>query len=239
MSKALIITGGSGAIGSMTAYWAVRQGWQVVLAYHKNEAAAKNLLEDLTALGGKVHLFQGDLCKEQARQELINFALEQCGSIDLLVNNFGAAHYKEFSEETAASIDAVLQTNLLSHMALTRLLLPHLLSKKSGAIINISSVWGQAGGACEVSYSAAKAGLIGFTKALAKELAPSGITVNCVAPGIVESKMLQDLDREELKKSVPTGALCSGLDVAKAILFLAEQEQITGQVLAPNGGMYM
>ena len=237
--KSVIITGGSGAIGSMTAYWAVRQGWQVVLAYHKNETAAKNLQQDLSALGGKVHLFQGDLCQEQTRQALIAFALEQCGSIDLLVNNFGAAHYKEFNLETADSISEVLQTNLLSHMALTRLLLPHLLSRKSGAIINISSVWGQAGGACEVSYSAAKAGLIGFTKALAKELAPSGITVNCVAPGIVESKMLQDLDREELKKMVPTGELCSGLDIAKSILFLAEQPQITGQVLSPNGGLYI
>lgn len=235
----MIVTGGSGAIGSMTAYWAVRQGWQVVLCYHKNETAAKNLQEDLMAMGGKVHLFQGDLCIEQARQGLIDFALKECGSIDLLVNNFGAAHYKEFQEESAESIEQVLQTNLLSHMALTRLLLPHLLRKKSGAIINISSVWGQTGGACEVSYSAAKAGLIGFTKALAKELAPSGITVNCISPGIVESKMLKDLDREELKKMVPTGSLCSGLDIAKAILFLAEQEQITGQVLSPNGGLYI
>ncbi|MBR2013132.1 MAG: SDR family NAD(P)-dependent oxidoreductase [Clostridia bacterium] len=237
--KTMIVTGGSGAIGSMTAYWAVRQGWQVVLAYHTNETAAKNLQEDLAAMGGKVHLFQGDLCIEQTRQALIDFALKECGSIDLLVNNFGAAHYQEFQEESADSIEQVLQVNLLSHMALTRLLLPHLLQKKSGAIINISSVWGQTGGACEVSYSAAKAGLIGFTKALAKELAPSGITVNCVAPGIVESKMLKDLDREELKRSIPTGSLCSGLDIAKAILFLAEQEQITGQVLAPNGGLYI
>ena len=237
--KTMIITGGSGAIGSMTGYWAVRLGWQVVLAYHKNETAAKNLKEDLTTLGGKVHLFQGDLCTEQDRQGLIDFALEKCGSIDLLVNNFGAAHYQEFIQETAESIEQVLQTNLLSHMALTRLLLPHMLQRKCGAIVNISSVWGQTGGACEVSYSAAKAGLIGFTKALAKELAPSGITVNCVSPGIVESQMLQDLDRDELKKLIPTGKLCSGLDIAKAILFLAEQEQITGQVLAPNGGMYI
>ena len=239
MTKSMIITGGTGAIGSMTAYWAVRQGWQVVLAYHQNKEAAQNLLEDLAALGGKVHLFQGDLCQEQDRCALIAFALEQCGSIDLLVNNFGAAHYREFLAEDTASIQEVLHKNLLSHMALTQALLPHLLSKKSGAIINISSVWGQTGGACEVSYSAAKAGLIGFTKALAKELAPSGITVNCVAPGVVESKMLQDLNREELKKMIPTGELCSGLDIAKCILFLAEQEQITGQVLAPNGGMYM
>ncbi len=237
--KTMLVTGGTGAIGSMTAYWGVQCGWQVVLAYHKNEEAAQNLKEDLEKLGGKIHLFQGDLCKEEARKALIAFALEKCGSIDLLVNNFGTAHYKEFIDETPETINEVLQTNLLSHMALTKRALASMLGKKSGAIVNISSVWGQTGGACEVSYSAAKAGLIGFTKALAKELAPSGITVNCVAPGVVESKMLRDLDREELKKMIPTGALCSGLDVAKCILFLAEQEQVTGQVLSPNGGMYM
>ena len=237
--KSMIITGGSGAIGSMTAYWAVKNGWQVVLAYHQNETAARNLQEDLQKLGGKLYLYQGDLCQEADRQGLIDFALEVCGTIDLLVNNFGAAHYMEFSKETSDSIAQVLMTNLHAHMALTNLLLPALLKQKSGAIINVSSVWGQAGGSCEVSYSAAKAGLIGFTKALAKELAPSGITVNCVAPGCVESKMLQDLDRDVLKEMIPTGRLCSGLDVAKAILFLAEQEQITGQTLATNGGMYM
>ncbi len=237
--KSMIITGGSGAIGSMTAYWAVKNGWQVVLAYHKNETAARNLQEDLQKLGGKLYLFQGDLCQVSDRQGLIDFAMETCGTIDLLVNNFGAAHYMEFSKETSDSIAEVLMTNLHAHMALTNLLLPAMLKQKSGAIVNVSSVWGQAGGACEVSYSAAKAGLIGFTKALAKELAPSGITVNCVAPGCVESKMLRDLDRDALKEMIPTGQLCSGLDVAKAILFLAEQEQITGQTLAPNGGMYM
>ena len=237
--KSMIVTGGSGAIGSMTAYWAVKNGWQVVLAYHQNETAARNLQEDLQKLGGKLYLYQGDLCQASDRQGLIDFAMETCGTIDLLVNNFGAAHYMEFSKETSDSIAEVLMTNLHAHMALTNLLLPAMLKQKSGAIVNISSVWGQTGGACEVSYSAAKAGLIGFTKALAKELAPSGITVNCVAPGCVESKMLRDLDRDALKEMIPTGQLCSGLDVAKAILFLAEQEQITGQTLAPNGGMYM
>lgn len=237
--KSMIVTGGSGAIGSMTAYWAVKNGWQVVLAFHKNETAARNLQEDLQKLGGKLYLYQGDLCQEADRQRLIDFALETCGMVDLLVNNFGAAHYMEFSKETSDSIAQVLMTNLHAHMALTNLLLPAMLKQKSGAIVNVSSVWGQAGGACEVSYSAAKAGLIGFTKALAKELAPSGITVNCVAPGCVESQMLGDLDRDALKEMIPTGQLCSGLDVAKAILFLAEQEQITGQTLAPNGGMYM
>lgn len=237
--KTMLVTGGSGAIGSMTAYLGAKQGWRVLLAYHKNETAAQNLQEDLAKLGGEVLLFQGDLCREQDRRALAEFAAANSQTLDLLVNNFGVAHYKSFLEETTETIAETLHANLLSHMALTQLLLPRFAKQKSGAIVNISSVWGQTGASCEVAYSAAKAGLIGFTKALAKEVAPWGVTVNCVAPGIVESKMLGDLDREELKKMVPNGTLCSGLDIAKAILFLAEQEQITGQVLAPNGGLYL
>ena len=233
--KKMLITGGTGAIGSMTAYLGVRQGWQVVLAYHSNHEAAANLKEDLEKIGGTVTLFCGDLTQKEDRKKLAAV----CGRVDLLVNNFGTAHYAAFTEETDETLNEVLQTNLLSHMALTRLLLPEMLSVKCGSIVNISSVWGQTGGSCEVAYSAAKAGLIGFTKALAKELAPSGITVNCVAPGCVESRMLADLDRDALKEMIPIGKLCSGLDVAKCVLFLAEQEQITGQVLAPNGGMYI
>lgn len=233
--KTILITGGSGAIGSMTAYLAVRKGYRVVFGYHKNRQAAENLIEDLQALGGDVVAIQGDLTKEADRAALI----EAAGEIDLLVNNFGAAHYQEFTQETAESMEEVLQKNLLSHMAITRLALPKMIAKKSGAIINISSIWGQTGGSCEVSYSAAKAGLIGFTKALAKELAPAGIRVNCVAPGCVESKMLDGLDKKALLEMIPSGSLCSGLDVAHCILFMAEQEQITGQVLSPNGGMYI
>ncbi len=233
--KKMLITGGTGAIGSMTAYLGVRQGWEVLLAYRSNHQAAANLKEDLEALGGKVTLFCGDLTQKEDRARLA----EECDAPDLLVNNFGVAHYAAFTEETEESLAEVLETNLLSHMALTRLLLPGMIRKKSGSIINISSIWGQTGGSCEVAYSAAKAGLIGFTKALAKELAPSGITVNCVAPGCVESNMLKGLDLDALREQIPTGQLCSGLDVAKCILFLAEQEQITGQTLSPNGGMYI
>jgi 3-oxoacyl-[acyl-carrier protein] reductase len=236
--KTMLITGGTGAIGSMTAYWGAKNGWRILLAYHKNHEAAKNLQEDLQKLGAEMEIFSCDLCQEEGRRALADFAAKE-KSIDLLVNNFGVAHYREFSQETEETIRQTLDTNLFSHLALTHLILPMMLRQKSGAIINISSVWGQTGGSCEVAYSAAKAGLIGFTKALAKELAPSGITVNCVAPGVVESKMLGDLDRDALREMIPTGQLCSGLDIAKSILFLAEQPQITGQVLAPNGGLYI
>ncbi len=237
--KTALITGGSGAIGSMTAYWAVKNGWQVMLAYHRNTEAAHNLKEDLEKLGGKIALFQGDLTDPQQQQALLDATLAAFGAPDLLLNNFGVAQYTPFNEESDATIEQAIHTNLIAHMALTRRVLPHLIQRKSGAIVNVSSVWGQTGGACEVAYSAAKAGLIGFTKALAKELAPSGITVNCVAPGCVESRMLGDLDRDALCAAIPSGKLCSGLDIAKSILFLAEQEQITGQVLAVNGGMYI
>ena len=233
--KKILITGGSGAIGSMTAYLAVRKGYEVIFTYYKNKEAAESLSDDLTKMGGTVRILQGDLTKAEDRARL----MEEAGAVDVLVNNFGTARYRPFFEETDEGMAQCLQANLLSHMALTRLALPAMLSKKRGAIINISSIWGQTGGSCEAAYSAAKAGLIGFTKALAKELAPSGITVNCVAPGCVESKMLEDLDRDALKEMIPTGKLTDGLEVANAILFLAEQEQITGQVLAVNGGMYI
>ncbi len=239
MKKTILITGGSGAIGSMTAYWAVRQGYQVAFGYFKNQKAAENLAEDLTKLGGTVLPIQGDLTQMDDRQKLIRETLAAFGRIDVLVNNFGVAHYREFALETEESLAEILNQNLLAHMSLTRLCLEQMLPQKSGSIINVSSVWGQTGGACEVAYSTAKAGLIGFTKALAKELAPAGITVNCVAPGCVAGNMLKGLDLEALKEKIPTGKLCNGLDVAKGILFMAEQEQITGQVLPINGGMYI
>ncbi len=237
--KNLLITGGTGAIGSMTAYTAVRSGYQVALAYHQNHRAAQRLLEDLTALGGRAKAFSGDLTLEEDRRRLVEEAHAFFGPVHFLVNNFGVAHYQSFPEETLQGMEQTLQQNLLAHMALTRLILPEMLRDHRGAIVNISSVWGQTGGSCEVSYSAAKAGLIGFTKALAKEVAPSGVTVNCVAPGCVESAMLEQLDRDRLREMIPTGRLCSGLDIARCILFMGEQEQVTGQVLAPNGGMYL
>lgn len=239
MKKTILITGGSGAIGSMTAYWAVRRGYQVAFGYCKNETAAQNLVEDLTKLGGEVLAIQGDLTRQADRERLVAETLAAFGSIDVLVNNFGVARYREFTGETLEEMTEGLNQNLLSHMALTHLCLPHMLKQKSGSIVNISSVWGQTGGSCEVVYSTAKAGLIGFTKALAKELAPAGITVNCVSPGCVAGNMLKGLDLEALKEQIPTGKLCNGLDVAKAILFIAEQEQITGQILPINGGMYI
>ena len=235
--KTMIITGGSGTIGSMTAYLAVKEGWRVLLAYHKNEQGARHLQEDLAPFEGELLLFQGDLTKKEDRERLFL----ECEPLepDVLVNNFGVARYCPFTEETEEGIAQALHTNLFSHMALTRRILPLMLAKGRGSIINISSVWGQTGGSCEVAYSAAKAGLLGFTKALAKEVAPAGIYVNCVAPGIVESKMLLDLDRDALKEQLPKGALANGLDIAKTILFLAGQEHYIGQVLSPNGGMYI
>ena len=117
------------------------------------------------------------------------------------------------------------------------MILPQMIKKQSGSIVNVSSVWGVVGASCEVLYSAAKAGVIGFTKALAKELAPSGITVNCVAPGCVESKMLDGLDKDELCSMIPLGKIANGLDVATAVMFLATHGYITGQTLSVDGGM--
>ena len=235
--KKMLITGGTGAIGSMTAYLGVRQGWQVVLAYHSSHEAAANLKEDLEKIGGTVTLFCGDLTQKEDREKLAAV----CGRVDLLVNNFGTAHYAAFTEETDETLNEVLQTNLLSHMALTRLLLPEMLSVKCGSIVNISSVWGQTGGSCEVAYSAAKAGLIGFTKAMAQETGPSHVRVNCIAPGVIETDMLKCYSQEDLQAladETPLQRLGSPVDVAQAAVFLSGQNAsfITGQVLGVNGG---
>ena len=180
--------------------------------------------------------FVGDLADKATLEEFAKKVISDYGHVDYLINN-AAPKFCGITNGSYEDFEYALKVGVTAPFYLSKLFAPHF--AKGASIVNISSVWGQTGGSCEVAYSAAKAGLIGFTKALAKELAPSGITVNCVAPGCVESRMLADLDRDALKEMIPTGKLCSGLDVAKCVLFLAEQEQITGQVLAPNGGMYI
>ena len=158
-------------------------------------------------------------------------------NVDILINNAGCADITPFLDTTDSDSASMLDINLKAHIDLTRMILPQMIKKQSGSIVNVSSVWGVVGASCEVLYSAAKAGVIGFTKALAKELAPSGITVNCVAPGCVESKMLDGLDKDELCSMIPLGKIANGLDVATAVMFLATHGYITGQTLSVDGGM--
>ena len=231
-----VITGGSGAIGSMCAYEGARLGYDIVLGFNSNEKAAADVADMLEGFDVKIVPVKADITTESGKAALCE-AANSLGGADVLVNNAGFADIRAFADTDGALTAKMLDTNLKAHIDLTRLILPQMLKKHSGGIVNVSSVWGIAGASCEVLYSAAKAGLIGFTKALAKELAPSGITVNAVAPGCINSKMLDGLSKDELCKMIPMGRLGDGLEVARAVFFLARHGYITGQTLAVDGGM--
>lgn len=233
MAKTVLITGGSGGIGGMCAYEAAQHGYNIALCCNRHPERAMELARQLNG----VTVFKADLTQSRQRRQLVDEVAEAFGSIDVLINNFGTSYITAFLDQDESEIERVIDTNLTSHILLTRRVLEQMIKRHTGAVINISSVWGVAGASCEVAYSAAKAGLIGFTKALAKEFGPSGITVNCIAPGCVDTKMLDGLNKAELTSMIPLGRLANGLEVAKAAFFLAEHGYITGQVLGVDGGM--
>lgn len=232
----VIITGGSGAIGSMCAYQAAKEGYDIVLCYNNDEKSALNTKKMLEGFNVKIELVKADITKSE-QLDLIEQTAKKLGYADILINNAGYADIKAFLDTDENETAKMMAVNLESHINLTRKIIPHMLKKGKGSIVNISSVWGIRGASCEVLYSAAKAGIIGFTKALAKELAPSKVTVNCVAPGCIESKMLEGLDKQDLCDIIPLGRIGDGLEVAKAVFFLAKNDYITGQTLSVDGGM--
>lgn len=231
-----VITGASGAIGSMCAYEAAKKKYDILLCCNKNTDGAKNVKDMLLGFDIKLEIISADITTFSGRQAIAAKA-QAMGGVDLLINNAGVADIRPFCDTDEGDSEKMLDINLKAHIDLTRELLGQMIKKHSGSIVNVSSVWGLTGASCEVLYSAAKAGLIGFTKALAKELAPSGITVNAVAPGCIESAMLGTLDRDALCEMIPLGRVGDGLEVARAVMFLAEHGYITGQTLSVDGGM--
>lgn len=233
-----VITGGSGAIGSMCAYEAARLKYDILLCGNSNAKALADTKNMLSDFGVKITTLQADITTDSGRRAIAAVA-KSLGGCDVLVNNAGIADITPFLDTNESDTQKMLSLNLSSLIDLTRLIIPDMINKKSGSVINISSVWGLTGASCEVLYSSAKAGVIGFTKALAKELAPSGITVNAVAPGCIRSKMLDGLDEKELCEMIPLSRLGDGLEVAKAVFFLARHGYITGQTLSVDGGMHI
>lgn len=227
-----VITGASGAIGAMCAYEAARLKYDVLMCCNTRPADT-DMLKDF---GVKINSVRADITTDEGRRALADAALSM-GGADILVNNAGIADIKPFLDTDESETLKMINTDLTALIDLTRLILPQMIRKQSGAVVNVSSVWGVTGASCEVLYSAAKAGVIGFTKALAKELAPSGITVNSVAPGCVYSQMLDGLDEKDLCEMIPLGRIGNGLDIAKAVMFLATHGYITGQNLVVDGGM--
>ena len=231
-----VITGGSGSIGAMCAYEAARLGYDMVLCYNKNKKGADDVVSMLSGFKVKIVPVCADITTNEGRLQIEKEA-KALGGCDILINNAGYADIKAFADTSESETAKMLSVNLASHIDLTRLLLPSMLKAGRGSIVNISSVWGIRGGSCEVLDSSAKAGIIGFTKALAKELAMSDITVNCVAPGCIFSKMIEDLDDKMLCDLIPMGRIGNALEVAKAVFFLANHGYITGQTLSVDGGM--
>ncbi|MBQ3137379.1 MAG: 3-oxoacyl-ACP reductase FabG [Clostridia bacterium] len=242
MKKIALITGASGGIGQAICEALAKDGCNLALHYSSSGKIAEELCERLSReYNIEAISFKADFSDENAVKALAEKVLSRFGRADILVNNAGIAYQTLFQLADERKIKEVLDINLLSALSLTKEILPSMINSKWGRIINISSMWGISGASCEVHYSAAKSGLIGFTKALAKEVGPSGITVNCVAPGFIDTKMNGNLDGEAVQEIIdctPVGRAGTGEDVAELVRFLAGEkaEFITGQVISVDGG---
>ena len=241
MSKTVLITGASRGIGAETARRFAKEGYAVGVNYCKSQAQAEHLVRELEAMGVSAKAYRADVSDRAQVDRMVVDFLKDFGSMDVLVCNAGIAHQELFTDVTLDQWRQMLGINLDGVFHCCQAALPDMIRRKAGRIITLSSMWGQVGASCEVAYSAAKAGVIGLTRALAKEVGPSGITVNCVAPGVIETEMNGLLDQETkdaLAEETPLERMGTPADVAEAIWFLASQggSFFTGQVLAPNGG---
>ncbi len=244
MRKTVLITGGSRGIGRATAELFAVQGYNVIINYLRSEAGATAIAAKLAAAGHNAMTYKADVSDREQVNSMVAAALDTFGTIDILINNAGIAQQKLFTDITAEDWNTMLDVNVRGIFNCCQAVVPSMIKRHQGKIINVASIWGITGASCEVHYSTAKAAVIGFTKALARELGPCNIQVNCVAPGIIETDMNADLDEEvkvSLKEATPLMRFGTPLEVAYALLYLASEQAdfLTGQVLSPNGGFVM
>lgn len=243
MKQVVLITGASRGIGASTARLFAQHGWAVGINYCASAQAAQTLVEEIRAEGGTAVVIQGDVSDSVQAARVVADAERELGPVDALVCNAGVALPQQLlTDTTDEQWRRVMGVDLDGVFYTIRAAVPGMVRRQQGSIVTVSSMWGVTGGSCEVAYSAAKAGVIGLTKALAKELGPSHIRVNCVAPGVIDTEMNGALDQESLDllaEETPLGRIGRGEDVARSILFLAGEESsfVTGQVLQTNGGI--
>lgn len=243
MNKTVLITGASSGIGAATAILFAEKGYNVAMNYNSSAAAANMLCSTLSE-NGNVMTVRADISKINEVEAMVSSVRSKFGKIDILINNAGIAQQKLFNDISQEEWNRMLSVNLTGAYNCTRAVVNGMINRKYGAVVNVSSIWGETGGSCEVHYSAAKAGLIGLTKSLAKEVGPSGIRVNCVTPGVIATNMNSHLSVEDLNSLADETPLCrlgTAEEVAKAIYFLASDDAsfITGQILGVNGGLYI
>ncbi|MGN0570924.1 MAG: elongation factor P 5-aminopentanone reductase [Candidatus Fimenecus sp.] len=239
--KVAVVTGASRGIGAATALALGSAGFAVAALYQSNKASADACVHKIFENGGQARAYQVDVTDSAAVRTVVMQIEKELGAVSVLVNNAGISEQKLFTDISDSDWARMLAVHLNGAFYMTRAVLPCMLHEKYGRIVNIASMWGEIGGSCEVHYSAAKAGLIGMTKALAKELAPSGITVNAVSPGAVNTDMMRALGADicaSVAEETPVGRLGRPEEIADAVCFLASEKAayITGHVLSVNGG---
>ena len=241
MTKTAFVTGGAGGIGAAVCRELADEGFRIFIGYNRSEKAADSLCEELKAGGVDAFCVSCDVADSESVQKAVQFINGVSKGVDVLVNNAGIAEIGLFTDMTDERLFEMINTDLLGAMRVTKALLPGMIARHSGSIINISSVWGEKGASCEVAYSAAKAGLNGFTAALARETAPSGVRVNAVSCGFIDTKMNKALgedDRRAILDEIPLGRFGTPEDIAKVVRFLAGERSayICGQVIRADGG---
>ena len=242
INKVVIVTGGSRGIGAQIVKDLAEVGYTVILNYNKSETCAKNMENELRKQGFIVDIFKADVSKKEEAEKLVQFTLNKYGKIDVLINNAGISQSKLFTDISDEDWDNMININLNSAFYCTREAVKNMIHNKQGLVINISSIWGITGASLEVHYSTAKAGLIGFTKALAKELGPSNIRVNAIAPGIIDTDMNKEYSEEEIKEikeEIPLEKIGSTKSISKCVKWLIDDDYTTGEVISINGGWNM
>ena len=239
MERIAIVTGASRGIGREIAKSLARQNIKVIANYNSSEEKAIELKEKLEKEGIEIDIIKADVSKREDIKKMITYTINKYKKVDILINNAGISEYKLFTEETDEDWNRIINNNLYSAFITSQEIIPNMIKNKKGCIINISSIWGVVGASMEVLYSISKAGMDGLTKALAKELGPSNIRVNSIAPGIINTDMCKDFSEQELKdikEEIPLQKIGEPADISRCVTWLINEEYTTGQIISINGG---